>query len=159
MGKNISGTGMDTNVIGRMFVPGVPEDPRPNVTALVVLDVTEESHGNAVGLGLADFTTERFVEKIDWHATYTNAYTSGTGGLMRGRLPTVLANDRAAIATAIRMSGRADTSQLRLARIKNTLQAAEVQFSPSLVEEAGRAGVEITGPAVAMQFDAAGRLL
>lgn len=159
MGKNISGTGMDTNVIGRMFVPGVAEVARPEITALVVLDVTEESHGNAVGLGLADFTTERFVEKIDWHATYTNAYTSGTGGLMRGRLPTVLANDRAAIATAIRMSGRADISQLRLARIKNTLQAADVQFSASLVQEAGQAGVEITGPPIAMQFDAAGRLL
>ncbi|MBV8719667.1 MAG: DUF362 domain-containing protein [Chloroflexi bacterium] len=158
MGKNISGTGMDTNVIGRMFVPGVPEDVQPNVTAIVVLDLTEPSHGNAVGLGLADFTTERFVQKIDWHATYTNAYTSGTGGLMRGRLPTVMANDRAAIATAIRMSGQPDWSQLRLARIKNTLNVADVQFSPSLLEEAGRAGVEVTGAPAPMQFDTAGRL-
>jgi hypothetical protein len=158
MGKNISGTGMDTNIIGRMFVPGVPEDPRPKVTALVVLDLTEPSHGNAVGLGLADFTTEAFVQKIDWNATYMNAYTSGTGGLMRGRLPTVLANDRAAIATAIRMSGQPDTARLRLARIKNTLQVAEVQFSPSLLDEAGRAGVEVTGAPAPMQFDTAGRL-
>jgi hypothetical protein len=158
MGKNISGTGMDTNVIGRMFVPGVAEDPRPNVTAVVVLDLTEPSHGNAVGLGLADFTTEAFVQKIDWHATYTNAYTSGTGGLMRGRLPTVLPNDRAAIATAIRMCGQPDRSQLRLARIKNTLQVADVQFSPSLLEHAGRAGVEVTGAPAPMQFDTAGRL-
>jgi hypothetical protein len=159
MGKNVSGTGMDTNIIGRMFVPGVPEAERPKITAIVVLDLTEESHGNAVGLGLADFTTEPFVQKIDWHATYTNAYTSGTGGLMRGRLPTVLANDRAAIATAIRMSGEPDPARLRVARIKNTLEVADVQFSPSLLEAAGASNVEVTGAAKPMQFDATGRLL
>jgi hypothetical protein len=159
MGKNISGTGMDTNVIGRMFVPGVAEDPRTRITALVVLGLTEESHGNAVGLGLADFTTEAFVEQIDWHATYMNGYTSGTGGLMRGRLPTVLPTERAAIATAIRMCGQPNLSQLRLARIKNTLQVAHVQFSPSLLPDADRGHVEVTGAPAPMQFDAAGRLL
>lgn len=159
MGKNISGTGMDTNVIGRMFVPGVPENPRPHITAIVVLDLTEPSHGNAVGLGLADFTTESFVQKIEWNATYTNSYTSGTGGLLRGRLPTVLATDRAAIATAIRMCGQPNMERLRLARIKNTLQAAEIRFSPCLLEEADKAGVEVTGEAAPMQFDASGRLL
>jgi hypothetical protein len=159
MGKNVSGTGMDTNVIGRMFVPGVPEPDRPHITAVVVLDLTEESHGNAVGLGLADFTTEPFVKKVDWNATYTNSYTSGTGGLMRGRLPTVLPNDRAAIATAIRMCGQPNLTRLRLARIKNTLRVAEVQFSPSLLEEAGKSGVEVTGSPAAIQFDATGRLL
>jgi hypothetical protein len=159
MGKNVSGTGMDTNVIGRMFVPGVPETDRPKVTALVVLGLTEESHGNAIGLGLADFTTESLVAKVDWHATYTNAYTSGTGGLLRGRLPTVLPNDRSAIATAMRMCGQPDPARLRLARIKNTLQAAEVQFSQGLLKEAGRLGVEVTSAPAPMQFDAAGRLL
>jgi hypothetical protein len=159
MGKNISGTGMDSNVLGRMYVPGVPESERPNITAVIVLGLTEESHGNAIGFGLADFTTERFVSKIDWHATYMNGYTSGTGGLARGRLPTVLANDRAAIATAIRMCGQPNTARVRLARIKNTLQVAEVQFSPSLLEDADRAHVEVTGAPAPMRFDAAGRLL
>ncbi|MBV9580704.1 MAG: DUF2088 domain-containing protein [Chloroflexi bacterium] len=159
MGKNISGTGMDTNVIGRMFVPGVAEEPRTQITAVVVLGLTEESHGNAVGVGLADFTTADFVEHIDWQATHMNSYTSGTGGLLRGRLPTILANDRAAIATAIRMCGQPNPSQLRLARIKNTLQVAEVQFSPSLLEHADRGHVEVTGSPRPMQFDSAGRLL
>jgi hypothetical protein len=159
MGKNISGTGMDTNVIGRMFVPGVAEEPRTRITAVVVLGLTEESHGNAVGVGLADFTTEGFVQQIDWHATYMNSYTSGTGGLQRGRLPTILPNDRAAIATAIRMCGQPNPSRLRVARIKNTLQVADVQFSPSLLEDADRGHVEITGAPRPMQFDAAGRLL
>jgi hypothetical protein len=159
MGKNISGTGMDTNVIGRMFVPGVLEPARPKITAIVVLDVTEESHGNAVGIGLADFTTERLVSKIDWHALYMNAYTSGTGGLLRGRIPTVLSNDRAAIATAMRMVGQPDASKIRLARIKNTLEAAHVEFSSTLLEDTAAAHVEVTRTAKPMQFDAAGRLL
>ena len=159
MGKNVSGTGMDTNVLGRMFVPGVPEESRPRITAVVVLDLTEESHGNAIGVGLADFTTERVVSKIDWQATSMNGYTSGIGGLLRNRLPNVLPNDRAAIATAIRMCGQPDHSKLRLARIKNTLMAASVEFSPSLLEEAGAAHVEVTGEPRPMQFDAAGRLL
>jgi hypothetical protein len=159
MGKNISGTGMDTNVIGRTFVPGVAEDPRTTITAVVVLGLTEESHGNAVGLGLADFTTEAFVDQIDWQATHMNSYTAGTGGLLRGRLPTVLPNDRAAIATAIRMCGQPNASRLRLARIKNTLQTAHVQFSASLLEDADRGHVEVTASPRPMQFDAAGRLL
>ena len=90
MGKNISGTGMDTNILGRMFVPAVPEADRPRITAVVVLDITEESHGNACGVGLADFTTEGLVSKIDLYATYMNGLTSGTGGLLRNRLPNVL---------------------------------------------------------------------
>ena len=77
MGKNISGTGMDTNILGRMFVPGVAEPDRPRITAVVVLDLTYESHGNAIGVGLADVTTERLASSIDWQATYMNSYTAG----------------------------------------------------------------------------------
>jgi hypothetical protein len=159
MGKNVSGTGMDTNVLGRMFVPGVPEEDRPRITAVVVLDLTEESHGNAIGVGLADFTTERVLSRIDWQATYMNGYTSGIGGLLRNRLPQVLANDRAAIATAIRMCGQPNLAKVRLARIKNTLLAASVEFSPRLLEEAGFARVEVSRSPRPMQFDASGRLL
>jgi hypothetical protein len=159
MGKNVSGTGMDTNVLGRMFVPGVPEKETPRVTTVVVLDLTEESHGNALGIGLADFTTERVVAKIDWNATYRNGYTAGISGLLRNRLPQALPNDRAAIATAIRMCGQPDMAKLRLARIKNTLMAAYVEFSPSLLAEAGSSRVEVTRSPQPMQFDPAGRLI
>jgi hypothetical protein len=159
MGKNVSGTGMDTNVLGRMFVPGVPEADRPRITAVVVLDLTEESHGNAIGVGLADFTTERVISRIDWQATYMNGYTAGISGLLRNRLPNVLLNDRAAIATAIRMCGQPDMSKLRVARIKNTLLTANVEFSPSLLQEACAANVEVTSQPQPMRFDAAGRLV
>jgi hypothetical protein len=158
MGKNVSGTGMDTNVLGRMFVPGVPESDTPRITAVVVLNLTAESHGNAIGIGLADFTTERVISQIDWQATYMNGYTAGLSGLLRNRLPNVMLNDRAAIATAIRMCGQPDMSKLRLARIKNTLLTANVGFSPSLLQEACAANVEITSQPQPMRFDAAGRL-
>ncbi len=158
MGKNISGTGMDTNILGRMYVPGVPEPARPRITSVVVLELTEESHGNATGIGLADFTTERVVSKVDLYPTYMNGYTASTSGLLRNRLPTMLPNDRAAIATAIRMCGKADPSTVRLARIKNTLLAAYVQFTANLLPEAAAAGVEVTGEPRPMTFDAAGRL-
>jgi hypothetical protein len=158
MGKNISGTGMDTNVLGRMYVPGVLEPDRPKITAVVVLDLTEESHGNATGIGLADFTTERVVSKVDLYATYMNGYTGGTGGLLRNRLPNILPTDRAAIATAIRMCGKPDPKMVRLARIKNTLLASYVEFSANLLPEAASANVEVTGEPRPMSFDVAGRL-
>ena len=159
MGKNVSGTGMDTNILGRMFVPGVPEEDRPRITTVVVLNLTEETHGNAIGIGLADFTTERVVAGIDWHATYMNGYTAGLSGLLRNRLPTVLPNDRAAIATAIRMCGQPDHERLRLARIRNTLTVPEVEFSPSLLDEARAMRIEVLDAPRSLCFDAAGRLL
>jgi hypothetical protein len=159
MGKDVSGTGMDTNVLGRMFIPGVAEEDKPRITAVVVLDLTEESHGNAIGIGLADFTTERVVAKIDWQATYMNGYTSGIGGLLRNRLPQVLPNDRAAVATAIRMCGQPDLAKLRLARIKNTLMAAYVEFSPSLLDTTSSAFVNVSRSQQPMQFDGTGRLI
>ena len=158
MGKNISGTGMDTNILGRMFVPGVAEPDRPRITAVVVLALTYESHGNAIGVGLADVTTERLASSIDWQATYMNSYTAGISGLLRARVPFVLPNDRAAIATAIRMCGQPNMSRLRLARIKNTLMAAQVEFTESLREEAEAARVRVSGPRRPMPFDSAGRL-
>jgi len=87
MGKNISGSGMDTNVIGRMMIRGSAEFERPRITNIAVLDVTDASHGNAIGVGLADFIPFRILEKIDLRAAYINAMTSGLGGPQRGSCP------------------------------------------------------------------------
>ncbi|MGE3270549.1 MAG: lactate racemase domain-containing protein, partial [Chloroflexota bacterium] len=90
MGKQISGAGMDSNIIGRMLVHGSAEFERPNISAIAILDLTDGSHGNAAGLGLADFTTQRLINKVDFAAYYINCLTSGIGGLQRGQVPMVM---------------------------------------------------------------------
>ncbi|MFB4475860.1 DUF2088 domain-containing protein, partial [Oceanobacillus caeni] len=76
MGKNYSGTGMDPNIIGRMRIDGVTEPTEINIKRILALDLSEQSHGNAQGIGLADFTTEKLIHKIDRKPTYMNALTS-----------------------------------------------------------------------------------
>ena len=76
VGKNISGTGMDTNVIGRMMQNFEPEPAKPAILRIFVRDLTEESDGNATGIGLADFTTTRLVNQFNRHATYMNGITA-----------------------------------------------------------------------------------
>ncbi|HXF63341.1 MAG TPA: hypothetical protein VNK95_17060, partial [Caldilineaceae bacterium] len=101
LGKNISGTGMDTNIISRLMIPRQPEHfGTVDVAVIAVLDLTEETHGNVAGLGLANVTTARVVEKIDWIATYTNAVTSGIFGMFRVSLPITMADDRRALQVA-----------------------------------------------------------
>src|SRR4051795_8245770 len=121
LGKNISGSGMDTNVIGRMMIRGSAEFDRPRIANIAVLDVTDVSHGNAIGVGLADFIPFRILEKIDLRAAYINAMTSGLGGPQRGQLPIAMPTDRDAVAAAILTCGRADPEGVRLVRLHSTL--------------------------------------
>ena len=139
MGKDISGAGMDTNIIGRWLIKGEPEPESPRVKAIVVLDLTEASHGNATGLGLADFTTQRMFDKIDFPMTTKNIYTSGF--LERGRLPLVYATDEVAIEMALAHVFRAnpdDRANARVVRIASTLDLEEVQVSENLMDEVRR---------------------
>ena len=76
MGKNFSGTGVDTNIIGRLRITGEPEMESPRIRYVSVLDLSEASHGNATGVGLVDFVTRRLVDKIDRKATYLNNLTT-----------------------------------------------------------------------------------
>lgn len=136
MGKDISGAGMDTNVIGRWRIEGEPEPEAPRIKAVVVLDLTEASHGNAVGTGLADFTTRRLLEKIDFPITTKNVFTSGF--LQRGRLPLVYETDEAAIEAALDhvFRGNPDGREsARVIRIRSTLDLETIQVSPSLLDE------------------------
>ena len=133
IGKNISGVGMDTNVTGRFWMPGEHDPRAPTVKKLAVLDLTEETHGNVIGIGLADLTTRRAFEKIDYHQTYVNCLTQGSGET--GKIPPFLANDRDAIATAIRISGPVRPDAARVIRIKNTQELETLYVSEALVEE------------------------
>jgi hypothetical protein len=160
MGKNFSGAGMDTNVIGRMMIRGSAEFDRPRIANIAVLDVSDASHGNAVGLGLADFVPFRLLERIDLRSVYINAMTSGLGGPQRAQIPMAMATDRSAIAAAVQTCGRADPGAVTLVRMRNTLDLEDLLVSESL-----RAAVdadpdlEITGVAGPMAFDDEGRLL
>jgi hypothetical protein len=137
MGKNFSGTGMDPNVIGRMLAPGNPEPESPRCKMILVRDLTAATHGNAMGVGLADITTRRLTEQIDWEATYTNLYTSAFLG--RGKTPVVAATDAEAMAFAVRGARAAgaalDNAQLRIVRIPNTLCIDQADVSSSVLRE------------------------
>ncbi len=153
MGKNISGTGMDTNIIGMWRRNGGPREP--NFRVLAVLDLTPDSHGNASGVGLADLIPERLRAKIDWHATYTNCLTAGN--FAAAKQPVTLASDREVIETGL-MGKNAATA--RVAWIQNTLELETLWLSPALLEEVGKMQtLTQVGKAQEVQFTADGALL
>jgi hypothetical protein len=158
VGKNISGTGFDTNVVGRYPTPDVALTPRdPRITRIAVLDITEVSEGNGTGLGIADFTTERVFRKFNFVETYCNLLTSTTAAA--GRIPMVLRNDRQAIQAAIKTCLIGDPHRVRLARLKNTLSVGRMLVSENLVEEArANPGTTVVGRASEMAFDSQGNL-
>ena len=159
MGKNVSGTGMDTNIIGRMMIRGVPEFPRPDARIVVVLDLTAESHGNGAGIGLADVLTLRAARKLDLRATYINGLTSGIGGVQRVRLPMLLPTDVDAICAGVLCCGQGDPLRARVVRIKNTLEIGELEISESLLEAArAHPRLEVVGEPERLPFDADGTL-
>ena len=135
LGKNISGTGMDTNIIGRLMIPRQPETfGGPDVAVIAVLDTTEETHGNSTGMGLANITTARVVAKTDWAAMYTNAITSGIFGMWRVHMPITMADDRRALQIAMRGCGHTP-EEARMVFIQDTLTLNRFWVSPSLRDE------------------------
>jgi len=135
MGKEISGTGMDCYVIGRRRIIGQPEwEETPQIRSLVVLDLTEASHGNGVGIGLADFCTRRLVDKIDWRVTRANIMTSGN--LERGKIPLTYDSDREALEAASFRERATPTDALRIVAIRDTLHLSKLLVSLPLAQEA-----------------------
>ena len=133
LGKNYSGAGMDPNVIGRLMVETQPDLDRPVVTRLAVLDASDESHGNLVGIGFADLTTERLVAKIDPEPFRVNILTSCC--LERARIPITLPTDRDVFEAALETCWRIDPSEARLVIIPNTLELNTLWVTPPLKDE------------------------
>ena len=133
MGKDISGVGMDTNVIGRTMILGEPDPDRPRIRMIGCHRLTEASHGNACGMGLADVVPRAFAESIDHDVTRTNIVTSGF--LLRGKLPLVADDDRHVWELCVRGAGVIDPSATRAARIVDTLHCAELWVTEPVWEE------------------------
>lgn len=134
IGKDISGTGMDTNVIGRYEVLNAPNPDVPNIDRIVVRGLTEATHGNGQGIGLADLTTTSVLESLDLGQIYTNALTSGS--LSKARLPVALPTDELALTAAVSSIGSYDPKTVRIAWIRDTGHLSEFRISEALSEEA-----------------------
>ena len=153
MGKNISGAGIDPNVVGFWRREGGPR--KPDYRTIIVLDLTPQSDGNALGIGLTDLTTRRVIDKVNIQATYANALTTGIWGSVR--LPIALENDRAVLETAL--SHVSDLDHVRMVRIVNTLHLenfwATEALLPALRE---KESLIVDETPVQLRFDEEGRL-
>lgn len=157
-GKEISGTGMDTKVIGRiMNIYEAPLD-HPHITRIVLRDLTEKSHGNGLGVGLADFVTQRVAEKLNRDYTDVNCVTAVTPE--KGRLPIVGKTDRMAVDYAFASAGPVTDKDVRLCWIRNTATLDRMFVSEALLDEvAARPRLEIVSGPMEMAFEGNGDLL
>lgn len=156
IGKNIAGTGFDTNVVGRFHTPFASGGP--NITRVLTLDLTDQSHGNANGLGILDFTTKRAFEKFSPEHTYPNSLTSTVPTSVK--VPMVLKNDRQAIQAAVKTCNVENRDTVRLVRAKNTVELDQIWVSAAL-EAYCRAHeqLEVVGNAEPFNFNSQGNLL
>jgi hypothetical protein len=143
-GKDISGTTMDPNVTGRFWVHGLDDFTSPRVATIVMLDITEVSGGNVLGIGLADFIPASLANTIDWQKTYVNCFTAGPSGVRRSRMPMVLPDEEACIKAALSMCGRAVTEPKKVVRIRSTLHLTRCWISDALLGDLP-AGATIVG--------------
>lgn len=142
MGKNISGVGIDTNIIGRTKIYGQEEPSSPGIKSIVVRDLTDESHGNATGIGLADIITRKLYAKIDFDTTYKNISTSSF--LERGKIPFIAETDHDAMNLALRNCGQSNPGEERIIRIMDTLHLDELYVSEAILNElSGNPQIEI----------------
>ena len=159
LGKDISGTGMDLNVIGNWRMNGGPREP--DFRRIVVLSLTHGSLGNGLGIGLADFTTQRFIDEFDWNTTYVNLFTATEPDAMNsreGQLPLALPSDREAIEAAL-FSSLASAENPRVCRIKNTSHLGEFWASPALLGELeGNEKFSVESQPAPLEYKARGNL-
>ena len=150
-GKDKSGTGMDTNVLGRYDFHGEAEPETPQITRVYARSLTAPSHGNALGVGLADLVHREFVADIDFADTYVNIATSGEP--RRAKLPLVVPDDETALLLSCSMTGVADPSELRIARIPSTMDPDTLVVSePVAAELREREEIDV-GPLQPLAFE------
>ena len=133
IGKDISGDGMDPNITGRFAVPYI-EGRYKGAQRIVVLDLTDETHGNCNGIGLADVTTKRLVDKIDVDATYPNIVTSTV--LNTAKVPMFTHSDKTSIQVALATCNYIDRENPRIVRIRDTRNVEKIYISEAMLEEA-----------------------
>lgn len=158
IGKEISGSGMDTNVVGRKraFKGGAPSG-QPQMRFIFVRELSHKTHGNATGIGFADFTTTRLVKAMDYRATTINCLTSGYPE--GANLPVHFDTDREVIDAALKIIGAREPEEARILHIKNTLSVQELEVSePCLELPRGPVPFDVLGAAQPLTFDAAGNL-
>ncbi|MED5381937.1 MAG: lactate racemase domain-containing protein [Verrucomicrobiota bacterium] len=161
IGKNISGTGMDTNTIGRRgsgyrLVPDAAA-AKPFIWRIFVRGLTPESCGNAIGIGLAEATTRRLLADIDTDALHTNSITSRS--VLSAKLPMAFETDAAAVHAMLASLPDADPAKARVVRIRDTLSLGLLEVSAALgVEVEAHPALEPLGQAEPMQFDDSGNL-
>jgi hypothetical protein len=159
IGKNISGSGMDPNIIGRWFLGSSLWQEQPDVQRIVVLALSDGSGGNATGIGLADFCTEKVVQQMNRAVTYLNVITSRN--VVAGRLPMYFKTDRETICQAVgSLGGNVGAKSVRLLRIRDTLSLARIEASESLLPQLREhPHVANISPPKKMSFDPTGKLV
>jgi len=157
MGKDISGTGIDTKVVGRVMNMYETEPEAPRITRIFVRDLTAATHGNAIGIGLADFTTSRLVQKMDVAATNLNCIAAVTPE--KGRIPIAFETDRDALDAAMSTIGPTDEGSLRLVWIQNTNRLDDLMASSAAVAAMEQEGAHVIEGPLAMEFDPEGNLI
>lgn len=157
IGKEISGTGADTKVVGRIMNIYEDEVKTPHITRILVRDLSEETNGNAIGIGLADYTTRRCVDHINMDVTALNAITGCTPE--KGRIPLAGKNDEEAFQFVLRTIGVWAPETVRGAWIKNSKDLERVAVTPALAEKAhNREDLEVLGRPIKMPFGNDGNL-
>ncbi|MDA0335026.1 MAG: lactate racemase domain-containing protein [bacterium] len=159
MGKNISGSGMDTNVIGRKFNDhAAAEKEFPKVTRILVRDLTPETHGNAAGIGMAEYCHQRIVDQMNVEATVINCMTGNAPS--GAAIPVHFATDQECLDKALQTVGFVEPQNARVLRIRDTLHLGELLVSQAFSKEMeGRQDLSVLAAAADMEFDAQGNLL
>jgi hypothetical protein len=136
IGKDISGAGMDPNIMGRTVKGPLEGYDGPAIRRIVVLGLTEATHGNAIGIGAADYTVEALVAGIDREATYANSIAAGYPE--SGRIPIALADEAEAIRASLGFTPGVDLARPRVVRIRNTLDLRTIEVSEALLDDVRR---------------------